>query len=151
LGNASWVPHRDRRGAFAPARDFLRIQARRAELGVDRVSAEQLAERLETAVQNVRRIEAGQNITLRTLARVASALGFKVEIRFVAPLRGGIVIHPKRRTAALEWISTATSRSRAMTFLRTTARETPRRREAAPELPAARRLGVEGATARPTA
>jgi len=38
------------------------------------LTQEQLAERLETAMKNLQRIEAGQNLTLRTLARVASAL-----------------------------------------------------------------------------
>jgi transcriptional regulator with XRE-family HTH domain len=47
------------------------------------VTGEQLAERLGIAVQNLRRIEAGQNITLATLARVAKALGFQVKVTFV--------------------------------------------------------------------
>lgn len=45
------------------------------------------------------------------------------------PLRGAELIHLSRRTAALWWISAATSRSVAMNFVRPTARETPRRRE----------------------
>jgi transcriptional regulator with XRE-family HTH domain len=39
------------------------------------VTQEQLAERLGTAPRNIQRIEAGQNLTLRTLERVAEALG----------------------------------------------------------------------------
>ena len=46
------------------------------------ITTEQLAERLDTAVQNVRRIEAGQNITLRMLDRIATALGVQVRIAF---------------------------------------------------------------------
>ena len=48
----------------------------------DGVTGEQLAERLGIAVQNLRRVEAGQNITLKTLARIAEALGFKVKVSF---------------------------------------------------------------------
>jgi transcriptional regulator with XRE-family HTH domain len=45
-------------------------------------TGEELAERLGIAVQNLRRIEAGQNITLRTLSRMASALGFTARVTF---------------------------------------------------------------------
>lgn len=47
------------------------------------LTGEQLAERLGIAAQNLRRLERGQNITLRTLARVADALGFDVRVTFV--------------------------------------------------------------------
>ena len=47
------------------------------------VTGEQLAEKLEIPVQNLRRIEAGQNVTLKTLARIATALGFQVRVSFV--------------------------------------------------------------------
>jgi transcriptional regulator with XRE-family HTH domain len=47
------------------------------------VTGEQLAERLEVPVQNLRRIEAGQNVTLKTIARIALALGCQVRITFV--------------------------------------------------------------------
>ncbi len=47
------------------------------------VTGEELAERLGIAAQNLRRIEAGQNITLRTLGRIARALGVKIEITFI--------------------------------------------------------------------
>lgn len=72
-----------------------------------RITAEQLAERLDTALQNVRRIEAGQNITLRTLARIAEALGAEVEIRLVVNPRGpttpplGRARTPSRRSRSL--------------------------------------------------
>lgn len=46
------------------------------------VTGEELAERLGIPVQNVRRIEKGQNITLKTLARIAGALGAEVEVTF---------------------------------------------------------------------
>ncbi len=48
------------------------------------VTGEELAERLGIAAQNLRRIEAGQNITLRTLGRIARALGVKIEITFIS-------------------------------------------------------------------
>jgi transcriptional regulator with XRE-family HTH domain len=38
------------------------------------LTQEDLAERLQTAPRNVQRIEAGQNLTLRTLERIARAL-----------------------------------------------------------------------------
>ena len=47
-----------------------------------------MAERLGTATQNVRRIEAGQNITLRTLVRFAQAIGVTVDVVF-KPDAGG--------------------------------------------------------------
>jgi transcriptional regulator with XRE-family HTH domain len=50
------------------------------------VTGEELAERLGIPVQNVRRIEKGQNITLRTLAKIAAALGANVEVTF-APIK----------------------------------------------------------------
>lgn len=52
------------------------------------VTGEELAERLGIPVQNVRRIEAGQNVTLKTLERIARALGYEVTIRFVKRGRG---------------------------------------------------------------
>lgn len=42
------------------------------------LTQEDLAERLETAVRNVQRIEAGQNVTVNTLSRIAIALGVAV-------------------------------------------------------------------------
>lgn len=42
-----------------------------------------VGERLEVPAQNIRRIEAGQNLTLKTLARTAAALGYEVAVTFV--------------------------------------------------------------------
>jgi transcriptional regulator with XRE-family HTH domain len=64
------------------------------------ITIEQLAERLDTAVQNVHRIEKGQNITLRTLARVARALGLKVQVRLSPDPRGPRTPLPGRRRRA---------------------------------------------------
>ncbi len=61
------------------------------------ITVEELAERLDTAVQNVRRIEAGQNITLRTLARIARALGVKIKVDFVPDPEGPKTPPPGRR------------------------------------------------------
>lgn len=48
------------------------------------MTGEGLAEALGIAPQNLRRIEAGQqNLTLRTLARIADALGLDVRVTFV--------------------------------------------------------------------
>ena len=56
-----------------------RVARRLAEVRRERgITQEELAERLDTAERNVRRIEAGQNITLRTLSRIAVALGVHV-------------------------------------------------------------------------
>jgi transcriptional regulator with XRE-family HTH domain len=59
--------------------DFVRrvtrcIAALRQARGM---TQDQLAEVLGTATRNVRRIEAGQNLTLYTLARVARVLGVR--------------------------------------------------------------------------
>jgi transcriptional regulator with XRE-family HTH domain len=55
----------------------------------DGVTGEALAERLGIAVQNLRRIEAGQNLTLATLERIAKALGFGVKVTFVRSKKVG--------------------------------------------------------------
>ena len=48
------------------------------------MTGEGLAEAVGIAPQNLRRIEAGQqNLTLRTLARIADALGLDVRVTFV--------------------------------------------------------------------
>jgi transcriptional regulator with XRE-family HTH domain len=67
-----------------PSNTFVKhVTAKLRELRkADGVTGEQLAERLGIAVQNLRRIEAGQNITLKTLAKVATALGFQVKVSF---------------------------------------------------------------------
>lgn len=54
----------------------------------DGLTVLETAERLGTTVQNVQRIERGQNVTLKTLARFASAVGYEVEIRFKRHPRG---------------------------------------------------------------
>jgi transcriptional regulator with XRE-family HTH domain len=64
------------------------------------ITIEQLAERLDTAVQNVHRIEKGQNITLRTLERVARALGQKVRFRLVPDPQGPKTPPPGRKRRA---------------------------------------------------
>jgi len=46
------------------------------------ITTESLAELLDTAPQNVRRIEVGQNITLKMLERIATALGVTVKVTF---------------------------------------------------------------------
>lgn len=61
------------------------------------VTGEELAERLGIAAQNLRRIEAGQNITLRTLGRIARALGVKIEVTFIADPRVAKKAVTKRR------------------------------------------------------
>jgi DNA-binding Xre family transcriptional regulator len=47
------------------------------------ITNEQLAERLDTAEQNVRRMLRAQNMTLATLRRVCAALGVRPEVTFV--------------------------------------------------------------------
>lgn len=65
---------------------FVRYVARRLRQlrKSNGVTGEKLAELLGVPAQNVRRIEAGgQNITVKTLARIAGALGYGVKITFV--------------------------------------------------------------------
>lgn len=62
-----------------------RLAALRREQGI---TQEVLAERLGTAVENLKRIERGQNLTLRTLQRIAIALGVIVKIDFESDPRG---------------------------------------------------------------
>lgn len=47
-----------------------------------------MAELLDVPVQHVSRIEAGQNITLATLERIAVALGVDVVVTFVPNVEG---------------------------------------------------------------
>jgi transcriptional regulator with XRE-family HTH domain len=47
-----------------------------------KLTQENLAELLDVPVQHVSRIEAGQNITLATLERIAIALGLEVSVMF---------------------------------------------------------------------
>ncbi len=79
---------RGERGAvpIRPApEDFVRrVTKRIAKVRKMRgMTQEDLAARLRTAVRNVQRIEAGQNLTLHTIARVAAALGVRPEELFV--------------------------------------------------------------------
>jgi transcriptional regulator with XRE-family HTH domain len=67
----------------SPSAVAARITRALAELRKERgITTEEVAERLGTAVQNVRRIEAGQNITLGTLVRFAQAIGVTVDVVF---------------------------------------------------------------------
>jgi transcriptional regulator with XRE-family HTH domain len=59
------------------------------------MTQEALAELLDVPVQHVSRIEAGQNITLATLERMAIALGLKVSVLFEP---GGAPRKPPRTT-----------------------------------------------------
>lgn len=52
------------------------------------ITLQQLADRLGTTLQNVQRIERGQNVTLRTLHRIATALGYDLRITFRRSPRG---------------------------------------------------------------
>jgi transcriptional regulator with XRE-family HTH domain len=57
--------------------DFVRHVTRRVRdiRRAKGITQDGLAESLGTATKNIQRIEAGQNLTLRTLARLARALG----------------------------------------------------------------------------
>lgn len=70
------VPLSDGERAFL-ARVARRIAARRVACGL---TQEQLAQLLDTVARNVQRIESGkQNLTLQTVARIASVLGVDPE------------------------------------------------------------------------
>jgi transcriptional regulator with XRE-family HTH domain len=59
------------------------VTARLAELRREGgITQEVLAESLGTAIPNLKRMLRGQNLTLRTLARLAMALGFEVQVTF---------------------------------------------------------------------
>ena len=68
--------------------DFVRQVTRRiaAVRQARGITQEELAARLRTAVRNLQRIEAGQNVTLHTLARIAAALGVRPD-DLIAPPR----------------------------------------------------------------
>jgi transcriptional regulator with XRE-family HTH domain len=59
-----------------------RVTREIARLRKERMTQEALAELLDVPVQHVSRIEAGQNITLQTLERLAVALGLRVSVTF---------------------------------------------------------------------
>ena len=63
----------------------------------EQITIQELAERLDTTMQNVQRIERGQNITLKTLHRVATALGYKVEIMFKRDKSGPRIPPPGKK------------------------------------------------------
>jgi transcriptional regulator with XRE-family HTH domain len=69
--------------------DFVRrVTQRIAEVRRERgVTQDELAEALGTATRNLQRLEAGQNVTLHTLARVAAALGVDPEVFVVRAAR----------------------------------------------------------------
>lgn len=46
------------------------------------LTQEELAEKLGTATKNMQRIEAGQNVTLKTIGRLAAALGVRASELF---------------------------------------------------------------------
>jgi transcriptional regulator with XRE-family HTH domain len=59
------------------------VTTRLAELRREKgITQETLAEALGTAIPNLKRMLRGQNLTLRTLARLAMALGFEVRVTF---------------------------------------------------------------------
>lgn len=64
-----------------PAEFVIRVTRRVAELRrALGMTQDQLAEGLGTATRNVQRMEAGQNLTLHTLARIAAVLGVPPEL-----------------------------------------------------------------------
>jgi transcriptional regulator with XRE-family HTH domain len=76
-----------------PLRVIRMLQEARKAKGI---TQETLAERLGVSLNNVQRIEAGQNITLRTLGRIAMAIGVEVVVQMndVGP---GTVVPPTRK------------------------------------------------------
>jgi transcriptional regulator with XRE-family HTH domain len=84
------------------APDVVRqVTAKLAELRREQGLTQQaLAEVLEVPVQHVSRIEAGQNITLATLERYATALGFNVHVLFEAAPGGPKKPPPSSRQRA---------------------------------------------------
>jgi len=63
------------------------------------MTQEALAELLDVPLQHVSRIEAGQNITLATMERIAIALGLHVEIVFTPSGQGPKKPPPSSRQA----------------------------------------------------
>lgn len=70
-----------------PAQVIQQVARRIAELRQGRGMTQQdLAQKLEAAYQNVQRIERGeQNLTIRTMARLANALGVRIVDLFAPP------------------------------------------------------------------
>ena len=74
-----------------------RIGELRERAGLTQV---EVAERLDTGVSNYQRIEHGlQNLTIRTMVRIASTLGVPVEAFFEAPKARGTKRGRGRRPA----------------------------------------------------
>jgi transcriptional regulator with XRE-family HTH domain len=71
-----------RRSRDLPRTVGQRIAELRSSLGL---TQEHLADRLGTALKNLQRIEAGQNLTLRSVDRIARALGLEAIELFAAP------------------------------------------------------------------
>lgn len=86
----SWVAHPN---SYA-AKITRELAALRKAEGI---TVQEMADRLETTVQNVQRIERGQNITVRTLHRMATALGFEVHVTFERSAEGPKDPPPGRR------------------------------------------------------
>jgi transcriptional regulator with XRE-family HTH domain len=91
--------------------DFvIRVTRRIAEVRRARgMTQDQLAEAMGTATRNVQRLEAGQNLTLHTLSRIASALGVSPSELLAGPVlpppryqaprpQGGAFLHEKPAT-----------------------------------------------------
>lgn len=76
--------------ATKPGDKFVRdVVGRLADVRRERgITQEALAAKLEIAPRNLQRIEAGQNLTLKTLWRIGRALGVEVRIDFVASGKG---------------------------------------------------------------
>lgn len=76
--------------AAKPGDKFVReVVGRLADVRRERgVTQEALAAKLKIAPRNLQRIEAGQNLTLKTLWRIGRALGVEVKIDFIARGRG---------------------------------------------------------------
>jgi UDP-N-acetylglucosamine 1-carboxyvinyltransferase len=70
------------------------LRVARKEKGI---TQEVLAERLDVSVQNLRRIESGrQNVTLRTVARIAKAIGVAIEVTTVDIGPGEVAPTPRK-------------------------------------------------------
>lgn len=78
-----------------------RVTRQLVELRQGRITQERLAELLEVSVQLVSRAEAGQNITLGTLERFATALGYSVEVVFTELPEGPTKPAPSKRQRTL--------------------------------------------------
>jgi transcriptional regulator with XRE-family HTH domain len=87
----AWVSSRPESPDDFVLRVTKRIAERRRELGV---TQDELAEGLGTATRNVQRMEAGQNLTLHTLARIAAVLGVSPDLFVHDPARRRYPVAP---------------------------------------------------------